>query len=1055
MPALFSLKIFVLILKYLLIYFYYNVIIQISVSEYYFREKIMLYTFSHDKYSDFKVFEDNRLKPRSYFIPFENRKQCDETDYLTERYASPLVTVLSGEWDFLYFKRVSEMPAKIDSYKLRADKVKVPSCWQFTGYENPYYVNIRYQFDCHPPRIPADEGFIGKNMPINAKGGPFKVYNSVGLYRKTFELKRKDKHILTFLGAASNVQVYMNGQYVGYGEGSHNTSEFDVTPYVLDGMNEVIVLVYKWCNGTYLEAQDMFRNNGIFRDVYIQSFNGAYIRDISARTKRLNSNAWKLVVKATVEGLAETKFSLERDGKVVAEGSSDSGEWAVELDRPDLWSAEVPDLYMLYITLKSGGEEVQVVRQEIGFREVIVDGNVFRFNGEAIKIKGVNHHDTHESKGYAVSVADYVKDAVLMKEYNVNAVRTSHYPPDPVFLKIANYMGLYIIDEADIEAHGTSATYISRPNRISNDVKWRSHYFDRVIRMYERDKNNPCVVMWSLGNEAGGWRNQDYCYLELKKLTRVPIHYEGACRTPRWAYDVLSQMYSFTETYDKYLDKKLPEKYYKKPFFQCEYAHAMGVGPGSLDDYWNRFYRSESLMGGCIWEWADHAVKHADGTYTYGGDHGEYAHDSNFCVDGLFFPNRTPHTGAKCMQAVYRPIRASYISTNRYVLTNTDYFRDSSWLDISWEYVVNGVAGETGEVKSVIPPKGKTEVVLKHKSIDTTKDCCINFIYKDKSTGKIVAKEQILMCQSVGRRAIEGGAGEVAYIENSTMISIATNNASVAIDKETGRLTGYEVDGVEYLNRNAKNKGFSLSLYDSPIDNYMYVSNKWKALGLDSAKCVFTGLDSEKQSGKVVVACHYDVLLKGKKKFVYTIQYTVCADNTLDVKLLLDTKKYVDLPKFGVCLEMPSCYDGVRYYGKGDKENYSDFGAHALLGIYEKTVGKMAEPYIRPQASGNRAETRWAEVFDENGTGLRFTAQGTAFNFNAVPYNPEGLIGATHRQEIKYDGTTCVHIDHFVRGVGSNSCGPDTRSEYRLGKKQTRLQYEFTVRPIGKSESRK
>ena len=1015
----------------------------------------MLYIFKHDKYSDFNVFEDNRLKPRSYFIPFETREQCDATDYLGERYASPLVTVLSGEWDFVYFKRVSEMPEKIDSYTLKADKVTVPSCWQFTGYENPYYVNIRYQFDCHPPRIPADEGYIGANMPINAKGGPFKVYNSVGLYRKTFELKRKDKHILTFLGAASNVQVYFNGQYVGYGEGSHNSQEFDVTPYVLDGTNEVVVLVYKWCNGTYLECQDMFRNNGIFRDVYITSMSGPYIRDLFANTVRKGASGWKLVVKAAVEGDAETHFSLERNGTPVAEGTSANGEWSYEIERPDLWSAEIPNLYMLYVTLKKGGEEVQTIRQEIGFRDVIVDGNVFRFNGEAIKIKGVNHHDTHESKGYAMSVADYLKDAVLMKEFNVNAVRTSHYPPDPVFLKIANYMGLYVIDEADIETHGTSATYISRPNRISNNTKWKAHYFDRVIRMFERDKNNPCVIMWSLGNEAGGWKNQDYCYLELKKLTRVPIHYEGACRTKRWAYDVLSHMYTFTEMYDKYLEGKLPEKYYKKPFFQCEYAHAMGVGPGSLDDYWIRFYKSESLMGGCIWEWADHAVKHPDGTYTYGGDHGEYAHDSNFCVDGLFFPNRTPHTGAKCMQAVYRPVRASYISTNRYVLLNTDYFRDTSWLETEWEYVVGGAVNERGKINAVIPPKEKIEISLRHKSIDTTKDCFINFIYKNKATGKVVAKEQIIMCQSVGRSVMGSGSGDVAYIENATMISIATNNANVTLDKKTGCLTGYEVDGVEYLNQNAKNKGFTLSLYDCPVDNYMFVSNKWKAMGLDKAESVFTGFDSEKQNGKVVVACHYDVVLKGVKKYAFTIQYTVYSDNRLGVKLLLDTKKYVDLPKFGVSLEMPSCYDTVRYYGRGESENYSDFKAHAMLGIYSNNVYKMAEPYIRPQSSGNRAETRWAEVVDENGSGLRFTAQGMAFNFNAVPFNFEGLNGAAHRQDVKYDGTTCVHIDHFVRGIGTNSCGPDTREEYRLGKKQTRLQYEFTVQPVSVAKEEK
>lgn len=1008
----------------------------------------MLYTFKHKNYKDFKKYEHNRLKPRSYFIPFENKEQCDATDYLNERYSSPVVKVLSGEWDFVYYKRVSDMPEKIDFYNFKADKVNVPSCWQFTGYEKPYYVNIRYQFDCKPPYIPADKGILGKNTPVNAKGAPFTVYNSVGLYRKTFDMKRKSRHILTFLGAASDVQVYFNGQYVGYGEGSHNTSEFDVTPFVLDGQNEVVVLVYKWCNGTYLEAQDMFRNNGIFRDVCISSYEDTYIWDIGVNVKK-QEKGWELDVRAEVEGSGyEVGYSLEKDSKVVCEGKNTSGEWKTVVEKPELWSAEIPSLYMLYITVYKNGKSVQTVRQEVGFKNVYVRGNVFYFNDTAIKFKGVNHHDTHESKGYAMGVMDYVRDAVLMKEYNVNAVRTSHYPPDPVFLKIANYMGLYVIDEADIETHGTGATRISRPNRISNDKKWEKHYWDRVYRMYERDKNNVCVTMWSLGNEAGGWRNQDYCYAKLKELSDIPVHYEGACRTPRWAYDVLSHMYSFTEVLDKYLDGKLAKRYYTKPFFQCEYAHAMGVGPGSLDDYWTRFYKSDSLMGGCIWEWADHAVRQKDGTYTYGGDHGEYVHDSNFCVDGLFFPNRTPHTGAKCMQAVYRPVRASYVSTNKYVLENTNRFRDSSYIDIEWQYVVNGEVCETGKIDKVIMPCQKEEVTLKHKSIDTTKDCFINFIYTDKNTDKVIAKEQIIMCASVGKSVLGSSGGDVAYIENGSNIRIATNNGETVIDKKTGYITGYQVDGTEYVNLNAAKKGFRLSLYDSPIDNYMYVDKKWKAQGFDNAECVFKGLDSEKQNGKVIIACRYDVLLKGKKAYDFTIQYTVYSDNIIDVKTQLAAKRYRDIQKFGLTFEMPSCYDTVKYYGRGEGENYSDFKAHTLLGVYTVPVTRMPEPYIRPQASGNRAETRWAEAYDENGTGLRFTAQVTPFNFNALPYNFEGIRNARHRQEIKYDGTTTVHIDNFVRGVGSNSCGPDARAEYRLSKKKNVLSFEFTMQPL-------
>lgn len=1007
----------------------------------------MLYRFKHDKFNDPKIFEDNRLRPRSYFIPFSSREACDKCDYLNERSSSDCVQVLSGEWDFVYYSKIGDMPDKIDFYDLKTDKVQVPSCWQYTGYESPYYVNVRYQFDYKFPYVPADESTVGKNMPTN-DGKIHKVYNSIGVYRRRFEAKRGFKNFLTFLGAASNVQVYLNGRYIGYGEGSHNTSEFDVTQFMLDGENELVVLVYKWCSGTYLESQDMFRSNGIFRDVYLTTHYGAYIWDIVTSVSRKGA-VWTLSAEADVRGEnTSLEYVLERAGRRIASVKARAGKASFEIEQPDLWSAETPALYMLYAVLKKGSKTVECIRQEVGFKEIAIDGNVYLFNGKPIKFKGVNHHDTDESKGYVMNAFDYLKDAMLMKEYNVNAVRTSHYPPDPVFIKIANYIGLYIIDEADIETHGASARKnFYTPNAISNHTPWKDFYWDRVYRMYERDKNNPCVSMWSLGNEAGGWRNQDYCYAKLKRLTPIPIHYEGVVRTKRFAYDVISEMYPSTEFIDKYADGTAPKKYYEKPYFMCEYAHAMGVGPGSLDRYWQDIYKTRSAMGGCIWEWCDHAVKHKDGTYTYGGDHGEYDHDSNFCVDGLFFPNREPHTGARLMQAVYRPVIAAYVSSNKYALTNTNRFADSSYIDIAWQYSVDGAVCESGRIDRIIAPAETEEVELKHRAIDTTKDCCITFVYTDKNTGKTIAKEQIMMCQSMMQLRKPAEKEDLAFIESQDDISVVTNTGRIKINKKDGMVESWVTAGVELLNRNAEQKGFRLSLYGAPIDNYMNVDWHWKKAGFDDYKVEFVGMDSEKTYGRVVIACRYKVMMKGREGFGFILQYTVRADNSMDVKTLLEPKKKYDLPKFGLTIEMPSAYDRVRYYGRGEYENYPDMNAHAVLGIYKVSVARMYENYIKPQESGSRGDTRWAEVTDESGAGLRFIAEEKPFAFYAVPYTFKGIYGAKHRGDINFSGTTCVHIDGFVRGIGSNSCGPDARREF-VKKDKESLSYAFRVCPI-------
>lgn len=1014
----------------------------------------MIYNLSNDFFNDFNCYEDNALPPRSYFVPFKDRASLDKTTYLDERYESSLLKVLNGKWDFAFYEKISDMPLELDTESVKFDSVKVPGCWQFQGYEKPFYINTRYMFDLNTrPYVPADTGIYGKNFRTDNGQKTVEVHNSVGVYRKTFTLKKSARNIITFLGVSSCVQLYVNGYYVGYGEGSHNTHEFDITEYLAeDGKNEIVVLVYKWCNGTYLECQDMFRNNGIFRDVYVTSYNEDYVWDYRVSVKRNDKENYSVCVDAesVLSDGAKLCVTLYDGKKQVGIKEGDKTEFT--LSQPKLWSAEIPNLYTAYIEIVKDGKIVQSIRQEVGIKEIAIKNCVFLFNDKPIKIKGVNHHDTHESNGYTVTAEELLDEAKLMKQLNVNAVRTSHYPPDPVFIKIANHLGLYIIDEADIETHGCYATYfpLPRPNLISNNKKWRNHFWDRVYRMYMRDKNNACVTMWSLGNESGGWKNQDYCYARLKELDKgTPIHYEGVCRGPRFNYDVVSQMYASTEFYEKYVEGKAPKKFYRAPYFQCEYAHSMGVGPGSLDLYMKLFDKTPTALGGCIWEWADHAVKTKKG-YLYGGDNGEYAHDSNFCVDGLVYPDRTPSPSAYNMQAVYRPVRADYISNNKYLLRNTNRFLSTSYLDIKWQYVRSGEIITEGKIENEILPMDSCEVTIKHPALDTTKDCYINFVYTDKKSKKVIAKEQISLCKFIKKGEKPEGK-DIVCLEENGFLKVITNKAKVIFDMQKGKISSYVVGEREFLSADKSAQVFVPNVYRAPIDNYMYVVKGWKKLGLDDIKTELVSFEYKKNSNCALISTEEKLVGNSKHLFNVYTEYRVYDNGEIDVKPCLEKIKAVDIPKFGLNLELPAQFNRIEYYGRGDKENYSDMSAHAIMGIYKTDTDGMFEHYIKPQDNGNRCDVRWAKITDKEGDGLEFVAISEAFNFNANRYTDKAIAQAKHDFELSESDKSVVRIDGFVRGVGSNSCGPDTRAEYRHNSTAD-IVYEFRMKPVFKPQ---
>ena len=999
----------------------------------------MKYQIKKLKINDFDVYEQNKLTGRSYFIPYSDKERLLEQTVLTERYSSDRVTVLSGDWKFRYFEKISRLPACVDTDTMSFDDIKVPSTWQRTGYENPCYLNTRYEFPLTIPNVPEEM--------------------SAGIYFKKFTITDRTNPIITFLGVCSSLTLYVNGRYVGYSEGSHNSAEFALKDFVIEGENELLAIVSKWCNGTYLECQDMFRENGIFRDVYVTENPAEYIFDFHAVTCE-KSEGYSLEVMADVLGESFSGKNicaeLIKDGELVAVREAPAA-YKVNLDFGVLnvkcWSAETPELYTLVLSLREGDGVIQCMKNNIGFKTVKIDGERFLFNSRLIKFKGVNHHDTHEKTGYVMSGEDLLKDVLLMKKLNVNAVRTSHYPPDPILLSLCDEYGLYVIDEADIETHGTQVDeklrFTAKPNIISNDKKWLPRYDDRVMRMYERDKNHPCVTMWSLGNESGGWKNHDECCRHLKAVSDIPVHYEGAIRTPRGSYDVISEMYQIPALLEKIGNHKLGKRYKNKPHFLCEYCHAMGVGPGSLEDYWKLIYSYENLTGGCIWEWADHSVYHEGGKYkyTYGGDHGERIHDDNFCVDGLVYPDRTPHTGAYEMKNVYRPLRCERTGECTYSFRNTRAFTDSSDIRISYELLGNGEVIDKGDIDVTVPALESRAVTVSHEKTGTDKDYHITFIYTDRLSGDEIAKEQITLNEKIAVPEFNS-EGKTSVSQTKDKYVVNFSNGSIAFSKKDGSLVSYSADGREYI---ADGKGFTANIYRAYLDNDRNIVKGWKKRGFDSMTPVFKEIKCREKNGMVKIKTEWNLCFENKPLYEFELKFRIYPDGTVFVKSELELNKFrlkpLELPRFGVNIKLDKSLQNVEYYGLGDLENLPDFREQSIMGVYSSSVDGLNVDYIRPQDNGNHGECRYVRLTDSDGKGVMIAACEKPFSFSAHNYGNELLDKARHIEDIRAEDFVSLNVDGFVRGTGSNSCGPNTLKQYRVYLKDE-LEFEFCIKAV-------
>ena len=1016
----------------------------------------MIYSMNKKNYKDFSVVEIGKLPARAYFIPFRTKDKLLSTDFITERYSSDAVTVLSGEWDFRYYADCTTLEESLDTDKVDFDKVTVPSTWQRTGYEPPCYLNTRFPFNNVDPAI-----------------YPSVPDASCGVYRKKFNIENADKkYILTFLGVISSLDLYINGKFVGYSEGAHNSAEFDITPFIENGENELVAVVYKWSNATYIECQDMFRENGIFRDVLLTENDNSYIFDICYTPKKIGEGKYSLTVMTQIENAEDNNLKLEIfDGdelkatasletsnkSIIGENGNTYYAFFPALDVIE-WNAEKPKLYTAVATLSKDRKDIQYVRTLIGFKTIEIEKDIYKFNSQPIKMKGVNHHDSTPDNGYVMSHDDILKDIKLMKSLNVNTVRTSHYPPDPFFIIACSVYGLYVCDEADIEAHG-SHDFLGHINVIASDLQWIPRFCDRVQRLVMRDRNNPCIVMWSLGNETGNGICHDAAYGVVKAISpEIPVHYESCNTTDRKAYDIASNMY---EGIPSFYGEELTPKYVKsdiinedKPYFLCEYAHAMGVGPGSLEEYWDAFYSNDKFMGGCIWEWCDHAAStyNKNFKYTYGGDHGERIHDSNFCVDGLIYPDRTPHTGAWEMKEAYRPIRVRHYEANEFFFRNTNYFTNANEYTFKWEILENGNVVESGDLTVDVAPHSEKRVIL---PIETkflkTEEYHINFICtKD---GEQISKEQCTLYETYKElKLVPCSKKEIEIADNDETVEITTENGKVVFVKATGEMASLVSGGKEFINQSParKIKGFLPNVKRAYHDNEKWRKEEYWTKGLlAESEAKFVSFAIEQKCNKVLVTANYEIATEDTKLFTSSIDYTVFASGKINVTATLkkvNADIESELPRFGLSFEMPKAMENIRYFGLGEKENLSDFKAQATLGIYEAKVVDTHEPYIFPQENGCHTEVRFLEVTDNDNAGLVFANCQGNFSFNIHDYTVQALEDATHQEELVRSETAHLNLDGFLSGTGSGSCGPYTLPKYRIVC-DDELSFSFDIAP--------
>ena len=1005
-------------------------------------------------YENLNVLHENTMPARAYYIPASKRMD----NLMEHREESDRMQLLNGTWKFQYYNSIYDIQESFfekDYDTEKFDEIQVPSVWQMEGYDTHQYTNIRYPFPFDPPYVPQD-------IPCGAYAHTF-------VYHKD---ENAPKALLNFEGVDSCFYVWINGSYVGYSQVSHMTSEFDITDLLQDGENTIAVLVMKWCDGSYLEDQDKFRMSGIFRDVYILKRPEQAISDYYIKTK-IDDLLATVELDVKFYSSANVKISIEdKNGAVVAVGSiAEEGIAVLEIASPELWNTENPYLYKLILETEN-----EVIVDHIALRKIEIKDQVIYLNGQKIKFRGVNRHDSDPVTGFTISVEQLTTDLTLMKQHNFNAIRSSHYPNSPFFYEMCDKYGFMVIDEADIEAHGPFMLYrkedtdynrFKRWNeKIADDPAWEAAIVDRVKLMVERDKNRFCIVMWSMGNESAYGCNFEKALAWTKKFDpdRITQYESARYRNYDEIYDysnldVYSRMYPALSEIQEYLDKDG-----SKPFLLVEYCHSMGNGPGDFEDYFQMIQDNDKMCGGFVWEWCDHAIAHGTAEngktiYAYGGDHGEEIHDGNFCMDGLVYPDRTVHTGLLEYKNVYRPVRVvSYDKeSGELVLHNYMDFDDlKDYVKISYELTQDGLViskGKLAEVSVAPHSEGKTDLKV---NVQENGKCYLKLIYHLKKEMPLLEENHILgfdeievsqkdaKCQ-LAEKWLEKTAtdSELQVNEDDTQIHIKGREFAYTIDRRTALFTEMKFAGREYLNH-----PMELNIWRAPTDNDMYIKAEWKKAHYD--KAYTRAYTTEVVQGKhgVKIVSHASVVAETVQKILdVTITWKIDASGKIDADIeAAKDGEFPDLPRFGVRMFLDKKLSDARYFGMGPQESYRDKHQAASHGLYRANVRDLHEDYIRPQENGSHYDCGYVEL-NNSRYGMAAFSEST-FSFNASYYTQEELEKKTHNYELAESDSVVLCVDYALNGIGSNSCGPVVLDQYRFN--DVLFRFQFTLVPYVK-----
>lgn len=1030
-------------------------------------------------YEDLHMLHENTMPERAYYIPASTAMDS----LVHHRGDSDRFQLLNGSWHFRYYKSIYDLSDHFFDEMFDDsdfDVIPVPSVWQNHGYDSHQYTNLNYPFPFDPPYVPQD--------------------NPCGAYRTCFSYQKDEaapNAYLNFEGVDSCFYVWLNGHYVGYSQVSHATSEFDVTAYVKNGMNQLAVLVLKWCDGSYLEDQDKFRMSGIFRDVYLlkRPDDGVFDYFITTKlpSKKTDGRAVVSVRLRYFRSSIPTQIKMiDRDGLCVGETSvSASDVSAPDLSAPErcadpnekheeasvclsigdscLWNPEDPYLYTLVIETMS-----ETITDRVGLREIKVEHNIVTVNGTAVKFRGVNRHDSDPVTGFTISQEQMNTDLFMMKQHNFNAIRTSHYPNAPLFYQLCDEYGFFVIDEADIEAHGACALYFeddawdNRCRRwsgpIADDPAFTESIIDRVKRCVHRDKNRPCVVIWSMGNESafGAAFEQALQWTKTFDPGRL-THYESALyrnekRTCDFSnLDLQSRMYSSMEEIQRYLDSE-PDK----PLILCEYCHSMGNGPGDFEDYYQMFHQSGILCGGFVWEWCDHGIykgktEAGKDMYFYGGDHGETVHDGNFCMDGLVYPDRTPHTGLLEYKNVHRPVRAVCFDREhgKLVLENTLDFTDvQECVSITYEINCDGTIIDSGSIdcpsiaphktgsipfSAEAPDRGITYLKLFYHQKKKTPCVPVDLLLGFDELPLTGGDDRNQICQSILTHKAGEDLAPILLSEDDTSLTLKGSRFRYVFNKRTGMPQHMSADGRELLTR-----PMQFNIWRAPTDNDKAVSAEWLRAHYDRASERAYVIASENDGSVTKIRCTASLCSPSTQKLMdIETEWTVQADGTMDISVSVQRdREFPELPRFGLRLFLPRELDTVTYYGIGPGESYIDKHRAGSHGSYTSSISDMHEDYIRPQENGSHYDCSY--VILESGTyGLAAAGKNT-FCFNASIYTQEELTAKKHNYELEPCGDSVLCLDHAQNGIGSNSCGPRLIEKYRFDESE----FCFTIRLI-------